>query len=439
MTKKTKGRKKYKVSIWFTSIVLVVAVLATAGLFYWEKFKTVPEPIEFTPLPDEPVKMSSPFKRFGFDTVAYRFDDAELRSGETFGNLLIKAGFSNQAVYDIVEASLDVFEVRRVIPGEKYHFVFDKADTSNLPNYLIYEKNPLVYYHFTLQGNVGVRRIERETKTRVDTASAIVTSSLYEALRAEGVPVKTIMTLADVYGWVIDFFRIQKGDYVKLLYELDVVDDSIVVGIGKIPAARFYHAGKDWNAFYYASEDGAYRGYFDENGDAMRKAFLKAPLDFFRISSRYNPRRFHPVLKKMKPHLGTDYAAPTGTPIRTTSDGEIEKMGYTSGNGNFIKVRHNSTYSTQYLHMSRFADGMRMGKAVSQGDVIGYVGATGLATGPHVCYRFWKNGVQVDPLKEELPAAEPIEEAHRQNFEAELRVKMGVLDIIPLDTSSSSK
>ncbi|MCH8545663.1 MAG: peptidoglycan DD-metalloendopeptidase family protein [Cryomorphaceae bacterium] len=382
----------------------------------------------------EAVPVETP-KRFGFDTTQFKITDASLKSGETLGALFLSVGFSHIQVHNIVQAAEGVFDARYVKVGEAYHWVYNKSRDS-LPSHLIYEKSPLVYYQFDLNDTLKVVRHEKETSIRVDTATTIVRSSLYQDLRNEGVPVQVIMHLADVYGWVIDFFRIQKGDYIKLTYELKVVDDTAVVGYGKIPSALFYHGGKELFAFYYQNEDDTYRGYFNEDGDAMRKAFLKAPLDFFRISSRYNPKRFHPVLKKMKPHLGTDYAAPTGTPIRTTADGVIEKMGYTSGNGNFVKVRHNSTYSTQYLHMSKFAQGMKNGKHVSQGDVIGYVGSTGLATGPHVCYRFWKNGVQVDPLKEELPSAEPIDENERQNFFRVMEVRKEALLRLTLPQSN---
>lgn len=412
MAKKT---NRYRISKSIVATVLLLSFPTIFLLNQWiEKSETKSEVVEIDSV-DEDVPPVEPPKRFGFDTTEFKITDATLKPGQTLGALFLSAGFSHVQVHNIVQAAEGIFDARYIKVGETYHWIYSKANDT-LPGHLIYEKSPLVYYRFDLGDSLEVVRHEKETSIRVDTATAIVQSSLYQDLRNEGVPVQVIMHLADVYGWVIDFFRIQKGDYIKLTYELKVVDDTAIVGYGKIPSALFYHGGKELFAFYYQNEDDTYRGYFNEEGDAMRKAFLKAPLDFFRISSRYNPKRFHPVLKKMKPHLGTDYAAPTGTPIRTTADGVIEKMGYTSGNGNFVKVRHNSTYSTQYLHMSKFAQGMKTGKHVSQGDVIGYIGSTGLATGPHVCYRFWKNGVQVDPLKEELPSAEPIDENERENF-----------------------
>lgn len=423
----SKQNKRYRISKSLVIGVLLLAVPAIYALSQWvmnSETTTIinDKPnVEQSDVEDMEFETKGSFLRFGLDTSRYHIVDDVLSKGQTLGEVFLNVGFSHRDVYNIAQTSDGIFDVRYVKAGEQYHWAFERNGDS-LPVHLIYEKSPLVYYHFYLRDSLRIERFERETHIRIDTAVATVTSSLYESLRIENVPVQVIMNLADVYGWVIDFFRIQKGDYVKMTYEVRVVDDSLIVGFGRIPSAVFYHGGRELYSFFYRNEDGSYQGYFDENGDAMRKAFLKAPLDFFRISSRYNPKRFHPVLKRVKPHLGTDYAAPTGTPIRSTADGVIEKMGYTSGNGNYVKVRHNSTYSTQYLHMSKFAQGMKKGSGVKQGEVIGYVGSTGLATGPHVCYRFWKNGVQVDPLKEELPAAEPIDETERENFSQQMKV-----------------
>jgi len=424
--------KKYRVSSGLILRVLAVAIPIITLLYFLVREPSNRADHNRPGAKNQIKKAQEPFFKMGFDTLEYRFDEASLESGQTMGSIFLNRGFSHQDVHRIVTAAEGIFDVRLVRPGETYHFLHLRDDTIKTPSILLYEKSALVYYKFNLRDSIYVERFEKETTIRVDTAVAIVESSLYEALQKQGVPVQVIMNMADIYGWAIDFFRIQKGDWIKLLYEVQIVDDSIPVSYGRIPAAQFYHGSKLWNAFWFSNEDGSYKGYFDENGDAMKKAFLKAPLDFFRISSRYNPKRFHPVLKKMKPHLGTDYAAPTGTPIRTTADGVIEKMGYTSGNGNYVKVRHNSVYSTQYLHMSKFASGMRQGKSVRQGDVIGYVGSTGLATGPHVCYRFWKNGVQVDPLKEDLPTAEPINDKYRQNFEKQTAVLIKAFEVLPL-------
>jgi murein DD-endopeptidase MepM/ murein hydrolase activator NlpD len=278
---------------------------------------------------------------------------------------------------------------------------------------MVYAESALTYVRIDLKDSLLVQRIQKEVQVRERILSTSIRSSLYEDLLKDGGSVDLALKVADLYAWSIDFFRLQKGDALVVAYDERFVDDSVRVGLGNIRHARFRHADKNFDA-YRMESDGRLIDYYDEEGRSLRKAFLKSPLDFFRISSRFNRRRFHPVLKRVKPHLGTDYAAPKGTPIRTTADGVISKTGYTRGNGNYVKVRHNGTYSTQYLHMSKIKKGIKQGVAVTQGDVIGYVGSTGLATGPHVCYRFWKNGQQVDPLKEKLPEAKTIEKVYEE-------------------------
>ena len=224
--------------------------------------------------------------------------------------------------------------------------------------------------------------------------------------------------LADVYAWTIDFTRLDKGDRFKVIYNEKFVDDSISIGIEKIKAAYFEHRGKGLYAFEFISDKNkGIVDYFDDKAKNLRRAFLKSPVKFSRISSRYNLKRRIAYYGRVKPHKGTDYAAPIGTPIMSTANGRVTESKYAKGNGNYVKIRHNSTYSTQYLHMSKIKSGIRPGVYVNQGEVIGYVGSTGLATGPHVCYRFWKNGVQVDPFKTKLPPSDPISDASRISFE----------------------
>ena len=217
-----------------------------------------------------------------------------------------------------------------------------------------------------------------------------------------------------MYAWTIDFFKIQNGDSYKVYYENNYANGKYI-GIGRVIAAEFTHKNENFYAFYYKDKNN-YGEHFDEEGKTLRKAFLKAPLNFYRISSRYSKNRKHPVTGQWKGHFGTDYAAPKGTPIMTTANGTIVAATYTRNNGNYVKVRHNSTYTTQYLHMSKIKKGIKKGVYVKQGDIIGYVGSTGLATGPHVCYRFWKNGKQVDPYKQKLPPGEPISKENRKDY-----------------------
>jgi murein DD-endopeptidase MepM/ murein hydrolase activator NlpD len=237
----------------------------------------------------------------------------------------------------------------------------------------------------------------------------MINSSLWLTMKSYDLPVQLIDKMEGVFQWSLDFFRIQNGDQFKIIYEENTIDGKFA-GIGKVLGAYFKNYDNEYYGIYY--ENGKAKGYYDEEGRPMKSPFLKAPIRFssYRISSSYNLRRFHPVLKRVRPHYGTDYAAPRGTPIVAVAHGVVTRAGYGRGNGNYVKIKHDKTYSTQYLHMSGFAKGIRSGVHVKQGQVIGYVGSTGLATGPHVCFRFWKNGKQVNHLRLKLPNPEPMPE-----------------------------
>jgi murein DD-endopeptidase MepM/ murein hydrolase activator NlpD len=234
--------------------------------------------------------------------------------------------------------------------------------------------------------------------------------------------------VVDILAWQVDFQRLNKGDEIKIIYEEMQVEGKSI-GIGQIKGIYFRYGQKEVYAIPFNQGEGL--EYFDENGNSLRKALLKYPIEFTRISSRYSMRRFHPVLKVNRPHLGTDFAAPTGTPVRSVGDGVVVEATYTANNGNYVKIRHNSTYTTQYLHLSKIAPGIKAGVSVKQGQWIGNVGSTGLATGPHLCYRFWKNGVQIDALKAELPSALPIHPKHREAFNQVKEATIKRLDAIP--------
>jgi murein DD-endopeptidase MepM/ murein hydrolase activator NlpD len=285
------------------------------------------------------------------------------------------------------------------------------------PAYFIYPESKFEYWIIGLTDSIFAKKVEKHREVRQRAISGTIDDALYLSVGRAGGTQALAMSLVEVYAWTIDFFRLQKGDAFNVIYEEEYVDDTIYVGLKRIVAANLTHVGNDFYAFPYENELG-FNDYYDEDGRSLRKTFLRAPLNFTRISSRYSGRRFHPVQKRWKAHLGTDYAAPTGTPIMSTADGVIIAAKYTSANGNYVKVRHNSTYTTQYLHMSKIKPGIKNGVRVKQGDVIGYVGSTGLATGPHVCYRFWVNGKQVDPYKQKLPDAKPLEGARMNTYKS---------------------
>ncbi|HCP40731.1 MAG TPA: peptidase M23, partial [Cryomorphaceae bacterium] len=300
----------------------------------------------------------------------------------------------------------DEFNVRRIRADVEVQFA--TGDSSILPSYFIYPESKFEYWIIGIGDSVFTKKVEKKREVRRREISGTIDDALYLSIGRAGGTQGLAMSLVEVYAWTIDFFRLQKGDAFSVIYEEEYVDDTTYIGLKRIVAANLTHVGNDFYAFPYENELG-FDDYYDEEGRSLRKTFLRAPLNFTRISSRYSGRRFHPVQKRWKAHLGTDYAAPTGTPIMSTADGVIIAAKYTSANGNYVKVRHNSTYTTQYLHMSKIKAGIQNDVRVKQGDVIGYVGSTGLATGPHVCYRFWVNGKQVDPYKQKLPDAKPLE------------------------------
>ena len=316
-----------------------------------------------------------------------------------------------------------LFDFRRINAGHEYTFICSK-DSFPIPYYFIYKENQRSYIVVDLTSGVDVYRGEKEIVTKLARTTGVIEHSLSESIEELGVSPRVSIKLSEIYAWTIDFFKIQKGDAFNVYYENNYIDGEYI-GIGKVLASEFTHKNQKFYAFYYKEKN--YGEYFDEEGRTLRKAFLKAPLDFYRISSRFSRNRKHPVTGQWKGHFGTDYAAPKGTPIMTTANGTIQRAGYTKNNGNYVKVRHNSTYTTQYLHMSKIKPGIRKGVYVKQGEIIGYVGSTGLATGPHVCYRFWKNGRQVDPYTQKLPPGEPIKNENKLRY---LEVKDSLMQIL---------
>ena len=261
------------------------------------------------------------------------------------------------------------------------------------------------------------------------TITGRLNGSLSQALNQQGVDATLVNKLTKIYAWSIDFFKLKKGDKFGITFSERYIDDTIYDGVDSLRASFFEYKGKLIYAFPFAQNESSGKlEYYDENGKALKNFFLKAPLKFVNITSRFTKNRFHPVQMIWKAHKGTDYAAPTGTPIMATAAGVVEQTGYTAGNGNFVKVKHDKTYSTQYLHMSKIL--VRRGQRVAQGAVIGKVGSTGLATGPHVCYRFWKNGVQVDALRLKLPNSQPMDSQNLPRFMAQIKPLKRELDSV---------
>lgn len=352
-------------------------------------------------------------EEYGMVTDSFLVIKDEVRKNQNLSSILLPYGVPYSTIDQIAKASKEVFDVRKLAVGKPYT-IFCTKDSAGYATCFIYEPNATEFVVYNLRDSLHIYKGEKEIERRTKFVSGTVNSSLYVDLQKNNADPMLAIELSEIYAWTIDFYRIQKGDEFEILYTENFVDGRSI-GVGRILASTFTHFGKPIKAYFFESEKE--RGYYNENGENLKKAFLQAPVKFSRISSGYNLKRFHPVQKRVKPHLGTDYAAPRGTPIMAVGDGVISEARYKANNGNYVKMRHNSVYETQYLHMSKIATGIKPGKRVIQGDIIGYVGSTGLATGPHVCFRFWKNGKQVDHRKEELPAAVPISKETRPIFE----------------------
>lgn len=358
------------------------------------------------------VALPEPTLFYGIPVDSFEIFENKVRWNQNLSGILSDFNISNETIYALANASKGVFDVRKLKAGFPYYIVHER-DEKKTARQMIFEPDPTEYVVFNLADSVYVQRTVKPVTVQERIITGKISSSVYEAIVEQNASPVLVNKLVDVFAWQVDFFRIEKGDSFKVIYEEERVGDQ-VIGVGKILGALFSHRGEDYYAVYY--DQGGKSDYFDEKGNSLRKTFLRAPLNYSRISSRYSPKRYHPVLKRYKAHLGTDYAALRGTPIRSVGEGVVLEAKYGKYNGNYVKIKHNSNYSTQYLHMSKIASGIRPGTKVKQGQTIGFVGSTGLANGPHLCFRFWKNGRQVDALQVDLPPSEPIDPSKRTDY-----------------------
>jgi murein DD-endopeptidase MepM/ murein hydrolase activator NlpD len=350
--------------------------------------------------------------RWGFAIDEFHLFEEELKSGDVLGSLLMGQGLGYPQVARLVENCKGKFNINGMRIGRKLNFLSERQGEQ--PKYMVYEPSPYEYAVFQLTEPFGVDVVKREVETKIVASSGVLESSFWQALTDNGLSDELADGMIDILAYSVDFYRQRQGDRFKMVYEQHYVEGE-PVGTGKILAALYEREGKAYYAFNYDKPDEGCK-YFDYEGRPAKKAFLKSPVKFSRISSRYNLRRLHPILGYHKAHFGTDYAAPHGTPILSVAEGTVLEAARKGGNGNYVKIRHDNTYETQYLHMSGFAKGIRPGARVVQGQTIGYVGSTGLATGPHVCFRFWRNGQQVDHLRLNLPQPNPMTGADFQQF-----------------------
>lgn len=365
---------------------------------------------------------------FGFNIHDFNIVNDTIKSGDTFGSLIEKQNLNGREVYDIVAKVKDTFDVRSIQKGKPYTILRSK-DRTNKIQVFIYQPDKLNYFLIDFRDSIAAYKKARPLSFKIRTIAGALNGSLSETLQNLKVDPDLATRISKIYAWSIDFFKLKKGDEFALKFTERYINDTIYDGVDSLKAAFFEYKGKKVYAFPFAPEGNTKKQqYFDEEGKTLKNFFLKAPLKFVNITSRFAKNRFHPVQLIWKAHKGTDYAAPTGTPIMTTASGIVEQAGFTTGNGNFVKVKHDKTYSTQYLHMSKIL--VRRGQRVTQGQVIGKVGSTGLATGPHVCYRFWKNGVQVDALRLNLPTSSPMDSRYRQKYMAYMNPLKRELDSV---------
>lgn len=376
-------------------------------------------------------------EEFGYILNNYTVFRDTIKNGESFGEILERYHIEYPAIYNIAEAAKDTFDIRKLRAGKPY-MILAKNDSTEQAQVFIYQPSKIEYLIVDFTDSIQTNFGRKKVRTDIKTASGIIETSLSEAISDQDLDYILALEMADIYAWTIDFHHLQKGDNFKLIYEQKFIDDTISVGIGNITAAYFEHKDNPLYAFNFVTDSVKNTNdYYDEKAKTLRRKFLKAPIKFGRISSRYNlNRRIKYYGNRVRAHRGTDFAANVGTPIISTASGTVIASRYAGGNGNYVKIKHNSTYSTQYLHMKKRA--VKKGDYVKQGDVIGWVGMTGNTAGPHVCYRFWKNGKQVDPIRQKLPSAAPIKENLMDRYFTFIKPLKDQIDSIPtryLETS----
>lgn len=378
-------------------------------------------------LVEEIVVAPLPLMEYGIVVDSLKVIRDKVKKNEFLADILLRYGVDYATIDYIARYTRDTFDVRKIRRGNNYA-VISTADSAEMALYFAYEINASSYVLYSLFDSVYAIRGEKQITTATDTVHGSIKSSLWNALVDKGSDPNLANEMSEIYAWTIDFFGLQKNDAFKAIYETKHVE-NIYLGLGRVNAAWFNHKGRDFYAFYF--EQNGKGDFFDEEGNSLQRTFLKAPLRYSRISSGFSHSRYHPVLKIRRPHHGVDYAAPKGTPVYTVGDGEVIKKGYQKrGGGNYVKIKHNGTYSTTYMHLSGFAKGLKIGQRVKQGDLIGYVGSTGLSTGPHLDFRFYRNGKAINPLRVESPPSRPVDSINLQEFNAVVRYYKPLLDSI---------
>jgi murein DD-endopeptidase MepM/ murein hydrolase activator NlpD len=368
-------------------------------------------------------KISKPFLLYGIPADSFDLVPGHVKPNGILSEILLKHGVSMQEIDQVIKNSKTVFDVRNIRSGKNY-VLFCEKDSFARARYMVYEQDLSICYVFSFNDSLNITPFRKESESIIKYSSLTIHTSLWDAMKADSLHPSLVNELSDIFSWTVDFFGLQKGDNFKVIYEERFVDGKSL-GIFRIYGARFNRAGSSITAIPFI-QDGK-ESFYDEEGNSLKKAFLKAPLQFSRISSRFSSGRMHPILRIVRPHYGVDYAAPIGTPVFSIGDGRVISTTIDDGSGRMVKIQHNSVYATAYMHLSRFGEGVSPGALVKQGDVIGYVGSSGLSTGPHLDFRFFKNGYPVDPLKIDAPSVEPVSEQNRIRFEKSKTVVLNLL------------
>ena len=380
---------------------------------------------------EDPIKY-----KFGYDQSKYIFEEKKVKRGDTFGDILEDQGIDYPEIFRALEKTKNDVSFTKLQLGKPYTLIFTNDSIRELKAF-VYHPTIEGYSFIQLRDSVYGKTLIKPRSYRDLTAAGSIDNSLYLTLEEQNKDPLLTYYLSDIYAWTIDFFRLAKGDKFKVIYTQAFIDDTIPVAITKVKAAYFVHKGIERYAFEYETD--SIKGiieYLDQDAKNLRRAFLQSPIKFGRISSRYNLRRRIALYgNRIRPHKGTDFAAPVGTPILSTANGTVTEVSYTRANGRYVKVKHNNTYTTQYLHMQKA--NVKVGQFVEQGDVIGFVGMTGYTSGPHVCYRFWKNGLEVDPFKQKLPEAKPINESLKKKYFSDIVSIKSKLDSIVILNKTS--
>lgn len=378
----------------------------------------------------QPIDTVQHIYQYGVCMDSLDINEYQIRSGDNPAAILDVLGFSAREAERITRVSATVLDPTKLRAGMCY-YTFTTQDSVAAIRYMAFAKSLTDYAVIDLSGDsVRAYEFNKPVSIKRHYAEGTITSSLWNVMKEKGADPLLALKLSDVFAWQIDFFDVKEGDSFRVMYDVAYIDDTTALSIASIGGAVFTHQGKAFTAIPF-TQDSVFE-YFDLEGNSLRKAFLKAPLDFFRITSRFSNARFHPILKRYRAHHGVDYAAPVGTPVKSIGAGTVVAKGYMGGGGNTLKVKHNSVYTTSYMHLSRYAKGIQVGSRVEQGQVIGYVGSTGLSTGPHLDFRVYKNGQAINPLQMEAPPSLPVKPELRDSFQVVKQKVLAELDSLRL-------